>query len=502
MNPGRWISCVMRVWCAGLVVAVALAGCKHGGHHEEFLLSPPPPALPQVSLVSDPENQHQQDQNSSPGAEVVAGPLTLRAVLSHSLFNKTSPKHLILKVDLAATANSPKKRRPLNLALVFDRSGSMAEDRKFAYSMQAARLVVENLADHDIVSLVVFNDRAAVLSPAGRAINRDFLHYRLGQFSPEGYTNLSAGLLEAFAQIDGATAEGQSKRVIVLTDGLANKGVTDPAKLRTLVAAAHARGIGLSTLGCGTKFDETLLKDLAAAGGGRYTYVRSPEEIPGAITAELDGLLDVVAQNVVLEIGVAARGAITRVYGRLIDNPLSTYPITLGDLRDGDRSVFLVEIAPDTFQPNTSVNVDVTLTLDNPETGSRVQRRLHPESSFSNNERQVRLSANKGVLAYANVLDAMEQAEEAIQGLDIERFRQARILFDRVYEEAHRHAIEERDQQLLNQTFLLKHFMAELAALGDTRLMHDHRDARKRIKKEVEYRRYLMEHHRSHPKPH
>ncbi|MCH7885844.1 MAG: hypothetical protein IIC01_11425, partial [Planctomycetes bacterium] len=64
------------------------------------------------------------------------------------------------------------------------------------------------------------------------------------------------------------------------------------------------------------------------------------------------------------------------------------------------------------------------------------------------------------------------------------------------------HAINERDQQLLNQTFLLKHFMAELAAIGDTRSMHDHRDARKRIQKEVEYRRYLMEHHRSHPKPH
>ena len=499
MNPGRWILCV---WCTGLVAAVALAGCKHGGRHEEFLLSPPPPALPEASLVSDPGPGHQPDQSSPPGAKVAAGPLTLRAALSHSLYNKTSPKHLILKVDLAAAGNSPKERRPLNLALVFDRSGSMAEDRKFAYSMQAARLVVENLADRDVVSLIVFNDRAAVLSPAGRAINRDFLHYRLGQFSPEGYTNLSAGLLEAFAQIDGASAVGQSKRVIVLTDGLANKGVTDPGKLRTLVAAARARGIGLSTLGCGTKFDEALLKDLAAAGGGRYTYVRSAEEIPNAITAELDGLLDVVAQNVVLEIGVAARGAITRVYGRLIDNRLSTYPITLGDLRDGDRSVFLVEIAPDTFQPNTSVNVDVTLTLDDPETGSRIQRRLHPESTYSRNEKRVRLSANDGVLAYANVLDAMEQAEEAIQGLDIERFREAHTLFDRVYEKARQHAIQGRDQQLLNQTFLLRHFMAELAAISETRLMHDHKEARKRIHKEVEYRRYLMEHHRSHPEPH
>ena len=51
-----------------------------------------------------------------------------------------------------------------------------------------------------------------MLSPAGRAINKEFLYYRLGQFSPEGYTNLSAGLLEAFAQIDSASDAEQTRR--------------------------------------------------------------------------------------------------------------------------------------------------------------------------------------------------------------------------------------------------------------------------------------------------
>ena len=81
---------------------------------------------------------------------------------------------------------------------------------------------------------------------------------------------------------------------------------------------------------------------------------------------------------------------------------------------------------------------------------------------------------------YAGVLDAMEKAEEAILGLDIERFQEARSLFDTLYEAARKHAIETRDQQLLNQTFLLKHFMAELSAAGGRALMHDHRTARER----------------------
>lgn len=487
-----------RRWshCLWLAVAVALTGCKHGGRHEEFLLTSSPPVVTEASLVSDPGSPPQHDHSPSSSAEISVGPVTLRATLSYPLYGKTSPKHLILKVELVAAADSPKDRRPLNLALLFDRSGSMAEDRKFPFAMQAARLVVENLADRDVISLIVFNERAAVLSPAGRAVNKDFLHYRLGQVGPEGYTNLSAGLLEAFAQIDSESTAEQSKLVIVLTDGLANRGVTDPEKLRNLVATARARGIGVSTLGCGTEFDEQLLTDLATAGGGRYTYVRSPEQIPAAITAELDGLFDVVAQNVKLEIGVATGGAITRVYGRLMNDRISSYPIALGDLRDGDQSVFLAEISPEMFEPGTAVGMDVTLTLDNPATGVRERGRLHPDASFSRDEKRIRLSADDGVLAYANVLDAMEQAEEAVQGLDIERFRVAHALFDRFYEDARRHAIDTRDQQLLNQTFLLKHFMTELAVASETGLMHDHREARKRIQKEVEYRRYLMDHHR------
>ena len=97
---------------------------------------------------------------------------------------------------------------------------------------------------------------------------------------------------------------------------------------------------------------------------------------------------------------------------------------------------------------------------------------------------------------YARTLDAMEKAEEAIQGLDTERFREARRLFERHYEDARRHALDTRDQQLLNQTYLLKHFMAELSAASESALMHGHQEARRRIQKTIDYRRYLLEHHR------
>ena len=136
------------------------------------------------------------------------------------------------------------------------------------------------------------------------------------------------------------------------------------------------------------------------------------------------------------------------------------------------------------------------MTLDSPETGTRDQYTVRSEATFAKSAKHVRKSENENVLVYANVLNAMEKAEEAIQGLDADRFKEASELFDRFYKAAHRHAIDTRDQQLLNQTFLLRHFMAELSAAGENALIHGHDEARRQLKKDADYRRYLSEHHR------
>lgn len=188
-------------------------------------------------------------------------------------------QRLLLKVDYAATTPARADRQPLNIALVFDSSASMADARKLRYTIDAARMVIENLTDRDSVALVAFNDRATVLSGAGRVVNKPFLYHRLAEITPQSLTNLSAGLLEGIAQVDAVSTEGQVRQVLLLTDGRANRGETKPAALRHIVQEAKARGIGLSTFGVGSDFNESLIADMAAAGGGRYTYVKSPEQI-------------------------------------------------------------------------------------------------------------------------------------------------------------------------------------------------------------------------------
>lgn len=436
---------------------------------------------------------------SAPPAERVSDrdPITLRTALSYSSYGASAPGEVLLKVDYSAVASAPSTRPPLNIALVIDSSGSMAEEKKFSYALEAAREVVRNFSSQDVVSLIAFNDRAIVLSPAGKVVNSTFLLHRLEEISPAGYTDLSAGLLEGVAQINSKSADGQIKQVLFLTDGNANRGITDAAGLRRIAEKGRAKGIRFSALGVGTDFNEKLLAEIAKPSDGRYTYVRTAEQIPTAFIEELHGLLEVVAQNVRIEIAVKG-GSISRVYGQLRDSAATgrTHTMNLGGVRAGEDGTVLLAIKPADFQQGGAVEVTTALTLDDPQTSERVQRAIVNRADFRARWTHDPAQQNSEVTLYATVLGALETAQEAEEGYDVQRYNQAKQEFERTYTPAHQHALATRNQDLLDQLFLLKHFMEELEAVRVRGELHAHDDARRSFQKESDYQRYLLFHHR------
>jgi len=421
------------------------------------------------------------------------GALALRAAISHSSYNQSAPTTLQLKVDYASPSVASTNRPPLNIALVLDRSGSMAEDKKFAYTLDAAREVIANLSDQDTISLIAFNERVLVLSPAGRAVNKQFLFHRLEEITPAGYTDLSAGLLEGIAQVNSQATKGQIKQVLLLTDGKANRGVTSAISLRKTVEKARAKGVSLSTLGCGTDYDEKLLTELADGGGGRYTYVRSPEQIPIAFKEELRGLLEVAAQNVRLDISVE-QGTIAKVFGQVLDRDTSSYQVNVGNLRAGERGIILLAIKPTDYQPDAALRATAKLTFDDPQGGERVVRVASAESHF--NPDAAAQKENEEVVIYGGLLGALETASEGSEGFDRQSYRQALTGFAEWYGRARKFALNTRNQDLLNHTFLLKHLLEEMEAAEAQGRMHEHSEARAKLQKEGDYQRYLLFHHR------
>jgi Ca-activated chloride channel homolog len=167
----------------------------------------------------------------------------------------------LLRITGEAPASS--ERPALTLSVVLDRSGSMHME-KLERAREVASLLVRRLGDDDVVSIVVYDDSVDTVARRCGGAEREEVVARIG-----------ARELVAASPVDGGV-----NRVLLLTDGLANVGITDSGQLRGLVASAAAAGVTTTTIGFGADYDEALLHALAAAGGGSTYYIETPARGP------------------------------------------------------------------------------------------------------------------------------------------------------------------------------------------------------------------------------
>jgi len=239
------------------------------------------------------------------------------------------------------TAPEPKEaaapRRPANVALVLDRSGSMA-GTPLQLAQQGASLAIEALREGDRFGVVVYDDRVDVVLPSTPATHaaKEEARRRLERVGASGSTDLHGGWLQGCEELARGMIEGAESRCLLLTDGLANQGVTDPGQIAHHAAELRERGVATSTFGLGDGFDEVLLQKMAEAGGGNAYWVREPAQIGPAMAAELGDSLDVVARGV--EIVVEGRGVeevLVPGIGRLERGPDGRFRRRLGSLTAG-----------------------------------------------------------------------------------------------------------------------------------------------------------------------
>jgi Mg-chelatase subunit ChlD len=200
----------------------------------------------------------------------------------------------------APRSSAERPRAPVELALVLDRSGSMGGG-KWRRAVAAARAAVQRLDDGDRVAVVVYDDRVdtvLALSPAGEATLERF-DAAMACIGPRGATDLAQGWLTGCGLIGQPTATpaGRMRRCLLLTDGLANCGITRPAELAAHAEQLRALGVGTSTFGVGDDYDEHLLGTLADAAGGAFHDIAGAENIEAAIARELGDTLDVVCTD-------------------------------------------------------------------------------------------------------------------------------------------------------------------------------------------------------------
>jgi Ca-activated chloride channel homolog len=266
--------------------------------------------------------------------------------LSSSVIPVSSPSTVDLLISFTSeAAGATPSRRPLNLSLVIDRSGSMA-GAPLQYAIEAAQRLVEQLTPEDYLSVVIYDDHAETILPHGLVQDKLQIQTLLRTIRAGGCTNLSGGWLMGCDHVQSQFSGDRLNRVLLLTDGQANVGVTDSPILTNTARDKATQGIITTTLGFGNYFNEDLLIGMASAAGGNFYFIQSPDDASDVFRIELESLMSVAAQNLSITLQSAAGVTITQVLNsyrcQINGNALQ---VNLGDVYTSEAKQMAVELA-------------------------------------------------------------------------------------------------------------------------------------------------------------
>jgi Ca-activated chloride channel family protein len=315
---------------------------------------------------------------------------------------------LELLVHLEAPEQPLPTRPPLNLALVIDRSGSMGGE-KMAKAREAAAFAVQQLGSRDRISLVIYDDQVEVLWPSSPLQDKTRLLQLIQQIHSRGSTNLFGGWVEGSTQVAAHLQPESLNRVILFTDGLANRGLTNAEEIGQHVAALAQRGVSTSTLGIGRDFNEDLLALMADRGEGNFYFIEAASDLPRIFARELSGLAATFARNLTLQL--EAPGCQLEVLNAFTQEK-DRY--RLPDLIDG----LPLELGISALVP-ADTPLNLTLRFDwldaNGQPHTHQQTLALPQVSH---QKYLTLPEEPRVLAYLARLEATQAREQAVALID------------------------------------------------------------------------------------
>jgi Ca-activated chloride channel family protein len=239
-------------------------------------------------------------------------------------------------------------RRPLNLSLVIDRSGSMAGE-PLKHALKAAEGLVERLGPNDVLSVVTYDDHVKTILEPEHVADKGSIRQQIHKVRAGGCTNLSGGWLQGCEHVLARPGRETINRVLLLTDGRANMGVTKSDVLIKTAREKAEAGVVTTTLGFGPSFDEDLLIGIARAAGGHFYFIQTPDDAASVFEIEAESLAEVAAQNLSVCLtpvpgGPAEVGELLSDY-RTEKKAGGVLVVAMGDAFQGEDKTLAFEVA-------------------------------------------------------------------------------------------------------------------------------------------------------------
>lgn len=339
--------------------------------------------------------------------EVIAGN-------EYALATEASRGHLLVVVRSGEAAYG--RRLPLNVSLVIDRSGSM-EGEPLEYVKRACAYVVDLLEPADVLSIVTFSEKAEVLMPARRVVNKALVKEHITRLEPGTTTNIFDAVAAGAGQVASVPHAGYVNRVLLFTDGEATAGQKDFNSIIGLVAEQKGRGITTTALGFGPEYNEELLAGIARRSGGNYYYITRPDHIPEVFRRELESLMTIVARNLRLRMHLSKWVQVRQAYGKQAVMGARTADVVLPDLERGSAASALWEMAFDPRPAGTYRIARAELTYDDSATGRTETLVGDAVINFTADRQLVEANENPIVRQEIEVAEASRNLERTVMGM-------------------------------------------------------------------------------------
>lgn len=351
-----------------------------------------------------------------PGTKVGTGRVSLLASPSTTHVLHGGNGEVFLEINLRAPETKTSHRLPLNIGLVVDRSGSMA-GQKLANAREAASRLVSRLRDGDRIAIVTYGSDVTVLVPSTE-ISEDTRSRILGAISTitdRGGTFLSGGLERGREEALKFNRQGMVNRVILISDGQANEGITTTPELSAMARRTLGMGVNLTTMGVGLDFNEEVMTAMAEHGGGHYYFIQNSSAMARFFAEELDTMTSVVAKTAKLELALEPGVELLELYGYAYERDGDRVTVMLPDLFGGqDRKIMCKLRVPAGREGKVSA-ARITFAYVDADNGRKVAQTDEAELVVTSDATLVEKNADKDVLAKAEQVQAAATMDEAMK---------------------------------------------------------------------------------------
>ncbi len=362
-------------------------------------------------------------------AAVPAQKVLIRSEIASPVILENIQDKNYLKISLTGYPLEIKKRTPINLALVIDRSSSMSGDR-IEKARDAAIQAVHMLDTQDTLSIVTYDSNVEVIVPPTRVKDKNDLVNKIRRNTqPRGMTALFAGVSKGLDQVSKYLDREQVNRIILLSDGQANVGPTSVSELSGLAKIAAKKGVAVTTIGIGKNYNEDLMTAIANYSDGNHAFVENSSDLETTFAREFNDVMSVVAQDVEVTIKVANEVTPVRLLGREGEIRGNTVTVKLNQLYSNQEKYVMLEVVPAKGSKNQKKNLaEVLVNYDNLGTKQKDSHQEMLMVSYTDSVDEMKKAVSEEVLVDSTIQKINLENERAVKLIDEGKMEEAKSI--------------------------------------------------------------------------